>query len=231
MNDSFRTKYLEALKTFDGWVIVSDWAQRFGEMYPDLLEKANREAANHANESTGLREIAARISSIISQGGYEGKIEIDTSERPRKVRYIPEERREEHETQEIEEDVAPLRRNEIISQARQGLSSHDQYREAEFETISKQLKAFFGLDFEVDHAKALLNNSDPGSHHPDNFQLLLKAHNARKNNENWMRFSLDEQIDYIKTALKLQEIVASRFKIDMEMMVLESLINRLKSIY
>lgn len=231
MSDSFRSKYLEALKTFDGWVIVSEWAQRFGELYPDLLEKADREAAKHANESTGIREIAARISSIISQGGYEGKIEIDTSERPRKVRYIPESQREEHETLEIEEDVAPLRRNEIIIQARQGLSSRDLYREAEFETISRQLKLFFGLDFEVDHAKALLSNAEPGNHHPDNFQLLLKAHNAKKNNDNWARFSLDEQIEYIKAAIKLQEIVAPRFKIDMEMVVLESLINRLRSIY
>lgn len=231
MSDSIRAKYLDALKTIDDWVIVSEWAQRFGELYPDLLEKANREAANQANETTGLREIAARISSIISQGGYEGKIEIDISERPRKVRYLPEEEREEHKTQEIEEDVAPLRRNEIISQSRQVMSSHDQYREAEFDAIAKQLKSFFGLDFEVDHAKSLLNRNEPGIHHPDNFQLLLKAHNAKKNNDNWARFTLDEQIEYIKAALRIQEIVAPRFKIDMETMVLESLLNRLKNIY
>jgi len=231
MSDSFRSKYLEALKSFNSWVIVSEWSQRFGEMYPELLEKANREAANHSNETTGIREIAARISSIISQGGYEGKIEIDTSERPRRVRYITDEQRVEHETIEIEEDVAPLRRNEIINHARQKMSSHDQYREAEFETISKQLKVFFGLEFEVDHARALLNKNEPGSHHPDNFQLLLKAHNAKKNNDNWDRFSLDEQIEYIQTAINLQKIVAPRFSIDMEMMVLESLIKRLSSIY
>ena len=38
---SFRNKYLEALKTFNDWVIVSEWAQRFGELYPDLLETIN----------------------------------------------------------------------------------------------------------------------------------------------------------------------------------------------
>jgi len=231
MSDSFRAKYLEALKKCNDWVIVSEWAQRFGEMYPDLLEKANREAATHAHETTGIREIAARISSIISEGGYEGRIEIDTSERPRKVRYIPDDQRKEHESQEIEEDVAPLRRNEIIGLARQTLSSRDLYRETEFESIAKQLKAFFGLEFEVDHARSLLNKSAPGSHHPDNFQLLLKAHNARKNNENWQRFSLEEQIEYISAAIRLQEIVAPRFKINMEMKVLESLVSRLKNIY
>ena len=81
-------KYLEALKDLDNWVIVSEWATRFGELYPELLEKANEEAKNQANETTGLREIAARISSGISRGAYIDNIEIDSSERPRKVRYV-----------------------------------------------------------------------------------------------------------------------------------------------
>ena len=51
---SIRAKYLEALKTFDDWVIVSEWAQRFGEIHPDLLAKAEREAENQANETTGV---------------------------------------------------------------------------------------------------------------------------------------------------------------------------------
>ena len=76
---SMREKYLEALQTLEGWVIVSEWAQRFGEINPDLLAKAEREAENQANETTGLREIAARISSVISNGAYKNKIEIDTS--------------------------------------------------------------------------------------------------------------------------------------------------------
>lgn len=231
MSSSFRAKYLEALKTFDDWVIVSEWAQRFGELYPDLLAKAEVEAQNQANETTGLREIAARISSIISQGGYEGKIETDTSERPRKIRFIPEGKRSEHETQEIEEDIAPLRRNEIIRLANQSMGNHDQYRITEFETIAKQLKTFFGLEFEVDHADALLNKEQPGVHHPNNFHIILKAHNAKKNNDNWVRFTIDEQIEYIETAIKLQSIVASRFDIEMESEILGSLLDRLRKIY
>lgn len=231
MSSSFRSKYLDALKTFDDWVIVSEWAERFGELYPELLEKANREAVNQANDTTGLREIAARISSVISNGAYDNQIEIDTSERPRKVRYIAKEDRVEHVSHEIEEDIAPLRRNEIIRSAFQLMSNHDQYRVAEFESIAKQLKTFFGLEFEVDHAKALLNRDEPGSHHPDNFQLILKSHNAKKNNDSWGRFSIDEQIEYIETAIKLQSIVASRFNIEMESEILGSLLARLQKIY
>jgi len=231
MSSTFRAKYLEALKTFDDWVTVSEWAQRFCELYPDLLDKANQEAEKQKNDTTGLREIAARIGSIISQRGYEGKIEVDTSERPRKVRYVSEDKRAEHEKQDIEDDIAPLRRSEIIRSALQLMGTHDQYRVTEFETITKQLKTFFGLDFEVDHAKALLNPSDPGQHHPDNFQVILKAHNSKKNNDNWKRFSIDEQIEYIETSIKLQTLVASRFNIVMEKEILGSLLDRLRKVY
>ena len=228
---NIREKYIEALKTFDDWVIVSDWAIKVGEVYPDLLAKADLEAANQAGETTGLREIAARISSAIATGAYKNKIEVDTSERPRKVRYISEEDLVEHQTQEIEDDVAPLRRNEIIKLANESMGKLEAYRVEEFEAISKQLKQFFGLDFEVDHAKALLNKESPGEHHPDNFQLILKAHNAKKNSENWERFTLDEQIEYIETAIKLQKLVAQKFKIEMVYEVLGSLIERLKKVY
>ena len=228
---SMRSKYLEALETFDDWVLVSEWAQRFGEIYPDLLAKAEREAANQANETTGLREIAARISSVISNGAYENKVQIDTSERPRKVRFIPEFLRLEHDAQEVEEDVAPLRRDEIIKTATKAFDNNEKYRTSEFESVAKQLKIFFGLDFEVDHAQALLNKEDPGQHHPDNMQLLLKVHNGKKNNKNWEKFSLEEQIKYIENTIALQSLVASRLNVDMESEVLQSLIDRLKNIY
>ncbi|MEC9413087.1 MAG: HNH endonuclease [Pseudomonadota bacterium] len=224
-------KYLEALKTFDDWVIVSDWAKKFGEMYPDLLEKAELEAANQLNDTTGIREIAARISSALSRGAYDDLVEIDTSDKPKRVRFVPEPLRQIHQAQEIEEDIAPLKRDDIIKQSLNTISTHERYRLTEFENIAKQLKAFFGLDFEVDHAKSLLNASESGQHHPDNLQLLLRAHNARKSNENWTRFSIDEQISYITTAIKLQELVADKFQIHMEHRVLDSLIDRLKSIY
>ena len=47
-------KYLEALKTFDDWVIVSEWAIKIEEAYPDLLTEANAQAEQQANLTTGL---------------------------------------------------------------------------------------------------------------------------------------------------------------------------------
>ena len=226
-----REKYLEALKQIDSWVIVSEWANKVGELYPDLLAKAEEEAANQANDTTGLREIAARISSAISTGAYENKIEIDTSERPRKIRYIPEERRTEHQEQELEEDIEPLKREEIIKRDVSEWRARDKYRSDEFEAISRQLKAFLNLEFEVDHANALLSAVQPGRHHPDNFQLLLKTHNVKKKNDNWQRFTFDEQIEYIKAAIKLQAIVAPKLDVEMDESVIDSLIERLGRVY
>src|SRR6056297_625261 len=37
-------KYLEALKQIDGWVKVSDWAVKVGEVYPEVLEEADQQA-------------------------------------------------------------------------------------------------------------------------------------------------------------------------------------------
>ena len=224
-------KYLEALKVIDDWVIVSDWAGKFGELNPELLEKAEIEAANQASNTTGLREIAARISSNISRGAYIDSVEIDDSERPRKVRYVRQQERKAHIEQEISEDIAPLRRTEKIKQAAQILSCHERYRIDEFEAIAKQFKKYFGLDFQVDHAQALLNPDAPGDHHPDNLQLLLKEHNGRKNNKNWEKFNLDDQFKYIRSAIRLQKIVASRLDINLEEDVLDSLLQRLKDVY
>jgi hypothetical protein len=53
-------KYLEALKSIAGWVIVSEWATKVGEMYPDILAKAEEQAAGQIQDTTGEREIAAR---------------------------------------------------------------------------------------------------------------------------------------------------------------------------
>lgn len=223
--------YLDALKSFDDWVLVSEWAARVGELYPDILEKADKEAEAQANDTTGLREIAARISSGIARGAYTDNIEIDTNERPRKVRYVSSEEHDKNVTNDIDEDVAPLKRGEIIKLGELMFSNSEKYRVEEFETISRQLTKFFGLDFEVDHAKALLNPGDPGKHHPDNLNLLLKAHNARKNNDNWQRFSLEEQIAYIESVIETQKVVASRIGVELEGEVLASLIERLKKIY
>jgi len=223
-------KYLEALKTFDEWIIVSEWAVRVGELYPDILEAANEQAANQANDTTGLRELAARISSRLSTGGFH-EVEIDDSERPRKVRYISEDQKQERIEDELEADIEPLTRAERIRQDTETLSEVERYRIEEFETIAKQLNKFFSLDFEVDHALALLNPTQAGKHHPDNLQLLIKAHNGKKNKKNWERFTLEEQKEYIRQVIALQTMIASRLEISLVNDVLDSLLERLGKVY
>ena len=173
-------KYLETIKTFTDYVTISEWAIKFSELYPDELQKANAQADNQKNETTGLREIAARISSNISSGKWAKELLIDDSERPRKVKFISKEESEEQIYKEIEEDIEPLKRQDIINNATNQLEIFELYRIAEFENIQKAFKQFFGLDFEIDHAEALLNSSKQGKHHPSNLQLLLKYHNGKK---------------------------------------------------
>ena len=110
-------KYLEALKTFTNFVTVSEWAEKFVEMFPEELEKANIQAQNQVRDTTGLREITARISSRIATGGFSQKILIDDTERPKKVKYLTKEELDNYEQREIEEDIEPLKRQYIINNA------------------------------------------------------------------------------------------------------------------
>ena len=87
------------------------------------------------------------------------------------------------------------------------------------------------MDFEVDHAKALLNTEDAGRHHPENLQLLIKAHNAKKNKKNWKRFTFEEQKQYIEQVVALQMTIASRLELELVDEVLEKLFRKLEEIY
>lgn len=87
------------------------------------------------------------------------------------------------------------------------------------------------MDFEVDHAKAILNSENPGLHHPDNLQLILKSHNRTKSNSNWNRFTIDEQEEYIRAVVRVQSIVAKKMDVDLEESVIDSLIARLKMVF
>ena len=228
---SINDKYLQALSQTTDWLTVSEWACKVAEVYPDLLVAADAQAAKQKNDTTGLREIAARLSSRISSGGFGSQIEVDASERPKKVRFLTPTEQQQHEAEEVEEDLAPLRRIDIIKRDSEQLSVAEQYRIDEFEAISRQLKTYFGLDFEVDHATALLNAKTLGKHHPDNLQLLLKAHNAKKHANNWPCFSFGEQKQYIEAAITLQTLVASRMSVEVETKVQASLLSRLEAVY
>lgn len=223
-------KYLEALKTFNELVTVSEWAQRVGEIYPDLLEKAEKEALAQKNETTGLREIAARISSRLSAGQFENVI-VDESERPRRAKYLTAQELQNNKEKELNYDIEPINRIQIINLAKDKLKIFEIYRLDEFKNIQKAFKDFFGLDFEIDHANALLDRGRQGEHHPDNLQLLLKYHNGKKNNNSWTRFNFDEQSNYIKDAIKLQSNVANNLSIELDDFVLSQLLERLKAVY
>lgn len=224
-------KYIEALKTLNGYVTVSEWAEKFCELYPDELAKAEEQASNQKQQTTGLKEIAARISSRISTGGYSKQILIDDSERPRKVKYITTNELKIETEREIDEDIEPLKRQDIINNAKNSMEILDLYRITEFENIQRSFKQFFGVDFEIDHAEALLNDSKQGEHHPNNLQLLLKYHNGKKNKSSWERFTLEEQIEYINKTISLQNLVANKFDIEIDKKILNSLLERLKNIY
>jgi len=224
-------KYLEALKTFNDFVTVSEWAVKFTEMYPDELEKANEQAKNQKIDTTGLKEIAARMSSRLSSGGFSKTVQIDDSERPKKVKYLTKDELEEHTQHEIDEDIEPLKRQDIINNAKDQMKVLELYRISELENIQRAFKLFFGIDFEIDHAEALLNDNKQGKHHPDNLQLLLKYHNGKKSKKSWKRFTFEEQSEYIKKTISLQSLVADKFDVEIDNKILESLINRLKEVY
>lgn len=230
-NASMNEKYLEALRQINGWTTVSNWAIKFGEIFPELLAKAHKEAENHKRPSTGIREIAARISSYVSTGFWSGKIEVDESERPKRIRILSAEDASHYVEREIEDDLEPLSRAQKIKSDEASLTTKDKYRLVEYEAIIDQLKSFFNLDFELEHAKALLNTNDPGRHHPDNVQILLKSHNRSKSSSNWDRFSLQEQIEYIEAVVRVQKLVSKRMGVDLQEDVVTAMIDRLKLIY
>ncbi len=224
-------KYLETLETFTDYVTISEWAIKFSEMYPDELAKANEQASKQKNETTGLRELAARMSSNLSSGSFSKHIHVDDSERPKKVKYVTKDQAEENIQKDIEEDIEPLRRQDIINNAVDKMEIFDLYKISEFENIQKAFKQFFGLDFEIDHAEALLNIEKQGNHHPTNLQLLLKYHNGKKNKKSWQRFTFEEQTEYIKKSIALHDLVADKFNVEIDNKIIDSLIQRLKEIY
>ena len=98
---SINDKYLEALRQTTDWLTVSEWACKVAEVYPDLLVAADAQAAKQKNDTTGLREIAARLSSRLSSGGFGASVEVDASERPKKVRFLSVVEQKEHDAQQV----------------------------------------------------------------------------------------------------------------------------------
>jgi len=218
-------QYLEALKQLEGWVTGGEWALKVTEVYPDLLEKANEQAQGQATPTTGMRELTARIHSAIGRGAYDGQIEIDASERPRKIRYATEDEIQKHVTEDLDEEMESLTRAQKIRKEYDELSDFDRYRILEFESIAKAFNSYFKTDIEVDHAQALMGDI-PGHHHPDNLQLLSRTHNRIKSKASWERLSLEKQLEYL---YKMKDYHVMVFKVDEG--IFSSLIDRIKKVY
>lgn len=52
-----------------------------------------------------------------------------------------------------------------------------------------------------------------------------------KSNNNWDRFTLEEQVEYIKASVRIQKLVSNKMKLDLDEEVIEQIIERLKQIY
>lgn len=76
-----------------------------------------------------------------------------------------------------------------------------------------------------------MNPTDSGKHHPDNIQILLKSHNRIKGSKNWKRFTIDEQVEYIRATVRVQKLVSQKMEIEMDEEVIEHVIARLKLVY
>jgi len=202
-------------------------------MFPEEYEKVKIQSSTSSKVKplTPLRLITTRISSLVTVGRLSKIIKIDDTEIPKKVKFVSKEEFDKNIIKEIEEDLEPLNRQEIIKNSLNKLKILDLYKIAEFENIQKAFKQYFGLDFEIDHAHSLLNNDEKGEHHPNNFQFLLKLHNNKKNNDNWKRFTFIEQIDYIKKAIILHNTIADKLDIEIDDEILNLLFKRLENVY
>ena len=140
-------KYLNSLKKCEKWVTVLEWAEKVSELYPEILEDANKQVQSHATETTGLRAITARLSSKLSSNDYDN-IEIDDSERPRKVRYVSADIKQEQLNEEIEADIEPLTRKEKIESDSKKLTTYEQKQYIE-QVVALQRTIFSRLEIEL----------------------------------------------------------------------------------
>jgi hypothetical protein len=73
-------KYLEVLKSFNGYITIEEWATKFVKVYP---EETNQEK----DKKTIVRDLTKNISALISTKKWDNYISIDTSKKPKKIKY------------------------------------------------------------------------------------------------------------------------------------------------
>lgn len=218
-------KYLEALKQIKDWTTVSDWAKKVAELYPEILKEANKQSKSYKRPSTGVREIAARIGAKFSTTTYDGLVEIDDSQRPRRVRFIKSQISQHNQKLSEKEEY---NRSKKIRYDNKNLSSHENYRKKEFEKITKTLSKELHINFELEHAAPLKGG---GKDNPNNMQILIKAHNGKKSTSKWTRFTLEEQIDYIRALIDIQKNLEKKMGVKLNDKIIEMVIANLRNIF
>lgn len=78
-------KYLEALKEFDDFVTIKEWAEKFKEKYPDDIDDKNE------NEKIIIRKLVKNITSLVSTGKWSSMLLIDKSTKLQKIKYTTDE--------------------------------------------------------------------------------------------------------------------------------------------
>lgn len=68
------------------------------------------------------------------------QVRMPVLQKARKIRFLPENEISDHIERDIEEDIAPLTRQQIIKKHTEELSTDELYRMKEFESIIDQLK-------------------------------------------------------------------------------------------
>lgn len=215
-------KYLQALKTFDEAVSIATWSSKYLQMFPPSSE---------LDLSSELKQTIQKISLKISSGKFNESVFVDCDETPRLVKFITKDEFEKNTEIIIDADLEPIIRKELIKSSKDSLEAKELYRVTEFENIQKGFKEFFKIDFEIVAMQYLLDQNKDRHYNPTNLQFLLKHHQNKKANNSWDRFTIDEQIEYIKKVVELQGTLNDRLCVEINNSVLESLISRLIAIY
>ncbi len=208
-----------------------EWAELVGKKYPELLKKATLQGSSRSPSRSGVSILSTSMSASLRGSKESVFIETVVVDNLTKFRYITEEKSLENIEKALDEEELYSTRAEIIKAGNSVMTKFDSFRYKEFQEIQKNFKTLLKLDFEIDHANALMNPTEPGDHHPDNLQLLNSRFNSIKGKYNWKRFTIEEQVKHIRdyAAPYLEHKI--NLNIEYGEDCLEILIKRLEAIY
>ncbi len=229
--DEFTEKSMETLEKTTGWLELWDWADLVYAEHSDIAAVMDSRGAGWAIPKPGRRVIWGELQGITRGNQRQPKNLIVDTSGIKKVTYASDEEIEEYESNAEAKEEEYLSRKDIIKRDEESLTQIEKWNIDDFYVIAKMLNDSFNLDFEVDHAKALMNPIDPGNHHPDNLQILSKRFNGIKNSKNWDRYSWEEQEEHIRDCVDPYLKNRERLDIDGTKEDLDYIIDRLKKIY